>query len=164
MKPADIFFRKTILSDRLWINNFISEHWGAEFVVVRNRKIYPGKLNGFAAFKSTKLVGLVTYKIRKSGCEIVTLNSEVKRKGIGKRLVELVENETRVNNCSSVWLITTNDNLDAVAFYQILGYRLIKVYPGAVDSSRKIKPEIPLVADNGIPIRDELRFFKALSK
>jgi GNAT superfamily N-acetyltransferase len=55
------------------------------------------------------------------------------------------------------WLVTTNDNLDALGFYQRRGWRLAELHPGAVDDARRqLKPEIGLVAANAIPIRDEL--------
>lgn len=59
-----------------------------------------------------------------------------------------------------IWLITTNDNLNALGFYQKRGFRIKAVYPGAVDEARRIKPEIPLAASNGIPIRDEIELEK----
>ena len=34
--------------------------------------------------------------------------------------------------------------------------------PGAVDESRTIKPQIPLVGENGIPLHDEIRLELAL--
>ena len=55
-----------------------------------------------------------------------------------------------------VWLVTTNDNLDALRFYQRRGLRIAAVHPGAVDRSRAVKPTIPLVDAYGIPLRDEL--------
>jgi hypothetical protein len=61
-----------------------------------------------------------------------------------------------------VWLITTNDNLNALRFYQKRGFRLAALYPGAVDESRTIKPQIPLVGENGIPLHDEIRLELAL--
>jgi hypothetical protein len=57
-----------------------------------------------------------------------------------------------------VWLVTSNDNLDAIRFYQRRGLRLVAVHPGAIDQAREIKPAIPLVGHYGIPIRDELEF------
>lgn len=39
-----------------------------------------------------------------------------------------------------------------------LGFGLVAVHEGAVDRSRRVKPEIPLVSDNGTPIRDELEY------
>ena len=40
-------------------------------------------------------------------------------------------------------------------FYQKQGFDLVKVYKNAVESSRAIKPEIPLYGDFNIPIKHE---------
>lgn len=131
---------------------------GSNIVVVHNKSYKPSQLNGYIACKGEEKIGLITYKIQNTECEIVTLNTLVENQGIGKKLVGLVEKEAKENNCKRVWLITTNDNLRAIGFYQKIGYQLINVYPNAVERSRILKPEIPLIANNGIPIRDELEF------
>ena len=46
--------------------------------------------------------------------------------------------------------------MHALGFYQKRGFRLVAVHPGAVNESRKLKPEIPLIGNDGIPIRDEI--------
>jgi len=46
--------------------------------------------------------------------------------------------------------------LNALGFYQKRGFELVAVHRGAVNESRKIKPSIPLVGMNGIPLRDEI--------
>lgn len=38
------------------------------------------------------------------------------------------------------------------------------VYPNAVSLSRKLKPEIPLIGNYGIPIRDEIELELKLKK
>jgi hypothetical protein len=58
--------------------------------------------------------------------------------------------------CHEIRLTTTNDNVDALRFYQRRGFRLAELRPGAVDQSRQRKPEIPRVGDYGIPLRDEI--------
>jgi hypothetical protein len=56
-----------------------------------------------------------------------------------------------------VWLVTTNDNLVALRFYQRRGFRLSALRPGAVDEARRrLKPAIPDAGAFGIPLRDEL--------
>jgi hypothetical protein len=55
-----------------------------------------------------------------------------------------------------LWLITSNDNLNAIRFYQRRGMRLTAVHRGAIDEARQIKPSIPLIGEHGIPIHDEL--------
>jgi hypothetical protein len=52
--------------------------------------------------------------------------------------------------------VTTNDNLGALRFYQRRGLRLVALHVGAVAESRRLKPSIPEVGHDGIPIRDEL--------
>ena len=59
--------------------------------------------------------------------------------------------------------ITTNDNVDALRFYQRRGFVLTALRPGAVDQARRsLKPEIPLVGDHDIPLRDELELERTL--
>jgi hypothetical protein len=56
-----------------------------------------------------------------------------------------------------LWLVTTNDNLDALRFYQRRGFRITEVRLGAVDEARRtLKPGIPAIGASGIPIRDEI--------
>ena len=63
----------------------------------------------------------------------------------------------RPSGARRLWLITTNDNVDALRFYQRRGFRLVRVHAGAVDRSRAaLKPGIPEAGDHGIPLRDEL--------
>ena len=57
-------------------------------------------------------------------------------------------------------LITTNDNLRALQFYQKRGYSLTKIYKDAMDEVRKVKPNVPIIGENGIPLRDELELEK----
>ena len=60
------------------------------------------------------------------------------------------------NQCHRLWLITGNDNTSALRFYQKRGFRLVAVYRNAVDQARRLKPEIPLYGNDGIPITDEI--------
>ena len=70
---------------------------------------------------------------------------------------DAIEALARDAGCTRLWLITTNDNVDALRFYQRRGFRLAKLHPGAVDDSRaRLKPGIPKLGDHGIPLRDEL--------
>jgi len=104
------------------------------------------ELNGFAAFKGKSPVGLLTYRIEGSDCEIVTIDSASEREGIGTALIGAVEERAKAKGCRRLWLITTNDNLNALGFYQRRGFRLTALYPNALEASRKLKPEISMKA------------------
>jgi len=142
--------------DRSWVKEFIEVEWGGSTVVSRGQVHNPSSLPGFIALDSDRPVGLVTFNIDDKSCELVTLNSFKEGMGIGAALVESVVVNAKETGCHRLWLITTNDNTGALRFYQKNGFRLIAVHRDALEESRKLKPTIPLIGLDGIPIRDEL--------
>ncbi len=111
-----------------------------------------------------EMAGAATYRIDgRGGCELMSINATRPHAGVGSRLLEAVERAAREAGCRRVWLITSNDNLNALRFYQRRGYRMAALYPGAIDEARRIKPSIPLVGNDGIEIHDELELAKALA-
>jgi len=86
----------------------------------------------------------------------VTLHAFQPFAGIGTALVQAVRDVAADEGCRRLWLITTNDNLDALRFYQRRDFELVAVHRDLRDTARRLKPSIPLVGDYGIPIRDEL--------
>ncbi len=104
------------------------------------------------------LVGVLSYLIDGDACEVLTLHTAVSGRGVGTALLEAVEAIATANGCHRLWLVTTNDNTDALRFYQRRGFRIVRVDVGAVDRARAtVKPSIPLIGEQGIPIRDEIR-------
>jgi ribosomal protein S18 acetylase RimI-like enzyme len=143
-------------SDGNWVKSFIKSRWGAEIVVAKGRAIRPAELDGLAAFNGKHPIGLLTYDVAGPDCEIVTLDSTTEGEGVGTALINNVREAAKAKGCKRLWLITTNDNLNALGFYQRRGFYLVALYPNALETSRKIKPQISLKGANGIPIRDEL--------
>ncbi len=138
------------------LRQFWKENWGDEFVVAHGVIYYPDHLSGFVAVSGIEWLGAVTYTFSENDCEIVSIDSLYERQGIGTALIEAVIKEVRAKKCRRVFLITTNDNLNALDFYQKRGFELVKIYRGAVNESRKLKPSIPMIGNDGIPLRDEI--------
>jgi GNAT superfamily N-acetyltransferase len=154
---VDFRIRATGERDQQWVRALVAEHWGADFVVVHGTVYRPHELPGLVAEDArARPLGLATYTIRDRACELVTLNSLRERSGVGTALLDAGVGAARAAGCVRLWLITTNDNVQALAFYQKRGMRLVAVNRGAVDRSRRLKPSIPLVGASGIPIRDEI--------
>ncbi|NIS38112.1 GNAT family N-acetyltransferase, partial [Candidatus Saccharibacteria bacterium] len=61
-------------------------------------------------------------------CEVVTINSRIEKKGIGAALINAVKEKAVSKRCSRLWLITTNDNIEAIRFYQKIGFELAAIY------------------------------------
>ena len=76
--------------------------------------------------------------------------------GTGSALVAALVEIARAAGCTRLWLVTTNDNVDALRFYQRRGFHLAQLRAGAVVESRALKPQIPEVGAHGIELRDEL--------
>ncbi len=151
-----VAYRRSTPEDVPQVCEFWREHWADEFVVAHGQVYRPDGVEGFIALDGSQWVGLVTYKILDGECEIVSLDSLREGQGIGTHLIEQVLDEARRAGCARLFLITTNDNLEALGFYQKRGFQLVKVNREALDGSRKIKPAIPLIGMHGIPLRDEI--------
>jgi GNAT superfamily N-acetyltransferase len=163
---SNIAIRPLSSVDKDQISSFVTEHWGANVVVVHDVIYRPSDLPGFIAFRTdteTNWLGLVTYRIHDYQCEIITIDSVFPAIGIGTTLLEAVKHVAIEVGCRRLWLITTNDNLDALRFYQRRGLALVAVYRNAVNRSRELKPEIPEVGAYGIPLRDEIELEMVLS-
>jgi GNAT superfamily N-acetyltransferase len=104
-----------------------------------------------------RLLGVLTYVVDGARCEVLTLHADERRRGVGSALIAAVRDIAAEAGCTTLWLITTNDNVDALRFYQRRGFRLAALHAGSVDVSRaRLKAEIPEVGDHGIPLRDEI--------
>ena len=142
--------------DREEVRRYLRQHWGSHMIITRGRVHNASILPGYVAFHGEDIVGLITYNIEADQCEIVSLNSSIQRVGIGTTLLKAVEMRAVDQNCSRLWLITTNDNQSAQHFYQKRGFKIVAIHHDAIKESRKLKPEIPLFGVDGIPIRDEI--------
>jgi GNAT superfamily N-acetyltransferase len=152
---SGFFIRPLASQDREWVRQFIAEHWGAEFVVAHGRIYSPHELEGFVAVREAKILGLITYSVSNGECEIVTLNSVHPGMGIGTALMEAVQKVALDFRCKRLWLITTNDNLNSLRFYQKRGFVMVAIHRNAIEKSRQLK-NIPLLGADDIPIRDEI--------
>ena len=125
-------------------------------MVTRGNLVYPEELDGFVALEKDEPIGLLTYRISNGELEVVTLDSLAEDRGVGSSLLNAAKELSISNRCRRLWLITTNDNLHALGFYQKWGLQIGARHRNALEQSRKLKPEIPLIGKNGIPLRDEI--------
>ena len=159
-------------SDNGLASRIISESWGSNIIVTRGKVHDASALSGFIAELDGETAGLITYEIKHSGCtdgqlirtvagpecEIVSLDSFIENKGVGSMLIEEVIKVARKRECHRVWLVTTNDNTNAMRFYQKKGFSFASLHIDAIAESRAIKPQIPFSGNDGIPVKDEIEF------
>ena len=144
-------------SDRDAIRGFITEHWHAPHICIRDKLYYPHQAEAFIERRDGKIAALVTYEQQGDAILMITQNSIEPGAGIGASLVLKIIEEARKRKVRRIWLTTTNDNLKSIGFYQRMGFRLVAVHRDAViDGRRSLKPELPEFGVNGLPILDEI--------
>jgi N-acetylglutamate synthase-like GNAT family acetyltransferase/uncharacterized pyridoxamine 5'-phosphate oxidase family protein len=142
--------------DSKWVRQVIIHYWGDTNVVVHGKVYQPQTLPGFVAILKGNRVGLLTYALEEESCEIITITSTKPGIGIGTGLLKAVTQVAREAGCKRLCLMTTNDHLDALRFLQKRGFTLVAIHRGAVDAARQLKPLIPLIGNDQIPLHDEI--------
>ncbi len=143
-------------SYRAWAQQFMADEWGTAQQVSRGVLYNVIDYPGFVALLDGQPSGLVTYTIDDAQCEVLMIHSAVEGVGAGTALMDKVIETAREAGCERVWLITTNDNIPALRWYQMRGFDLVTVHRNALRKSRKLKPDIPKTGLDGIPLRDEI--------
>lgn len=153
---APIQIRTATGDDAEYILATLRRHWIFPTVWSRDVPFHADGLPGFVAWLGGERVGLLTYSPGERECEVITLSSDCENIGIGAALLEAAVSEARRLGCDRAFLTTSNDNLRAIGFYQRRGWRIVAVYPGAIDRSRAREKAIPLIGASGIESHDEL--------
>ena len=160
MPPAIRQYRAA--DDEPWAERFLEAHLGGRRQARRGEVIdvlAPGL--GLVVGDGT---GLLTYRIADGELELTALGAEPRRQGTGTALVAALLASARANGISRIWVVTTNDNLEALAFYQRHGFRITEIRVGAVDEARRtLKPAIPEVGEHGIGVHDEIELATIVS-
>ena len=143
-------------SDRDWVIGLLTSRWRSPNIVTRGVIYDASQLPGFICHVGSERAGLITYHINQGECVIISLDSMREGIGVGTQLIEAVQKLAIESGCRRLWLITTNDNLPALRFYQKRGFCLVAVHREAINASRMLKPEISEIGLFGIPLRDEI--------
>lgn len=145
--------------DTDWIARLLVQRWGSTTIVAHGEAF---DLLTLPALVAEPQRGLATYRLRGDDAELMSLDAVSPGQGIGTLLIGALADLLRDQGISSLWVMTTNDNLAALRFYQRRGFELRQVRPGSVNEARLLKPAIPKIGDHGIPIRDEIDLCRPL--
>jgi septum formation protein len=145
--------REVAAGDRGWLADLLAGEWGLPVVTPSGVYHAPAELAGLVAEVDGERAGALTYREGADGMEVVSLNSLREGWGVGSAL--LAEARRRaLGRGRRLWLVTTNDNLRAIGFYQRRGMDLVALHRDFGDVVRRAKPG--LEAEGGIPFRHAL--------
>jgi DNA-3-methyladenine glycosylase I len=141
------------------------ERWfGGEPIFSPTRHFSLDELSGLKAVHRGETIGVACYTVTGDTCEIVVQVSLHRGKGVGTGLVNAVQTKAEQQRCRRLLVYTTNDNLDALRFYQRRGFEIVAVHRNAMSKIRQVKPQVPLVGANGIPLRDMIELEKPMGR
>ena len=144
--------------DKEWIRTTLKKYWASTEIVIKG-EVYKAEEYKAMIYKHKGIrTGLLIYFFDHVNCKIISLSTDLENKKIGTFLIMKLIDICFQQNCKRIEVITTNDNLKALYFYQKLGFRISGFYMNSItDVSRKLELSIPETAPNGIPIRDEIQ-------
>jgi ribosomal protein S18 acetylase RimI-like enzyme len=146
--------RPSTAGDRRWAEGLLEELMGSARAVRLGEVLEPAGLPGLV---DGERIGLLTYIVDGDQFEVLSLYCRVENAGAGSALLRAAAGLAAERGCRRLWLLTTNDNLHALGFYQRRGLRLSALHAGSLDRDRALKPELPEInPDNRIPMRDLL--------
>ena len=157
-RMPDLVLRDRAPDDEPWAEAMLDREMGGRVQARRGEAHDALSFPGTVAERDGTPVGLLTYRPDQDDWELFLLIALERRCGVGTALVEeLRRRAAAAHRCRRIWLVTTNDNIAALAFYQRNGYRMVAVHRGAADGAREtLKPSIPLMGENGIAVHDEI--------
>ena len=150
--------------DAAWIADGVATAWGSTQVARLGELVDAATLPALVAELGGERAGHLTYAVRGDECEVVTLLALVTGRGVGRALLTGCAELAAARGCCRLWLVTTNDNAAAFAFYQRVGMDLRALHRDDVTRARRLKPAIPLVGAAGVPIRHALEFELELAR
>ena len=151
-----VVVRPATEADHPAVVELLTNSWGSTIAAAHGVAYDTSELPALLAERRGRVAGLLTYTIVGDAFEVVSINAVERGAGVGTALLDAAADVAEAAGAGRLWLVTTNDNLDALRFYQRRGMRIVAINPGGVDESRKLKEGIPLIGDYGIEIRDEI--------
>ena len=148
--------RQVTSQDTPLIESLIISDWGGEPFFIRGTYFYPSRLPGIIAFSGDTVEGYLFYEIQGNECEIIVLKAYKQFQGLGTTLIEQVTQIAKEQGCQRIFLMTTNDNIDALRFYQKRGFHIFKILADTFTETRKAMPHLSYYGRYGIARRDEI--------
>ncbi len=162
MSAAKTTFAIRPITDRAFLEELLRLRWSGGALLLHDKVIAPCDVEALAAYDGDRLAGVATWRVEGNVLYMFTLNNITEQRGVGVSLLAAMMKLAREKEAPLIRVIVTNDNLNALGFYQRRGFRIIAVHPGAVDTIRAMNPNVPMIGHDRIPIRDEIELERVL--
>jgi ribosomal protein S18 acetylase RimI-like enzyme len=168
----ELVIRSLRETERAWAEAALTAELGGRMQARRGELVDVLEGPVLVATRGDRPIGIVSWLVDAAGAipgataevRALVVDADARGHGVGRLLIDAAAAALRESGVRRAWLVTTNDNLAALALYQKAGWQLTALRPGAIDDVRRtIKPAIPEMGEHGIPLRDELELELELS-
>jgi ribosomal protein S18 acetylase RimI-like enzyme len=113
--PRSIVVRELRPDEQSWKSDTLQRDWGSTKVARRGELVDAAEFPAYVAEIDGESVGLAVV-VGGDQLEVLSITSSVRGSGVGRALLERCFADARAAGCTRVWLMTTNDNIAAIAF------------------------------------------------
>ena len=151
--------RRVRPDDREWMADAITASFASTRLVSRGRVHDDASvLDGYVVEIDGRPIGCALWREIEGDAELVVIVTTYRGAGAGGALLDAVVDHARTVGWKRLWLVTTNDNTDAMRLYQRAGWEWVGFHRDSVTDARTLKPELPDAGNHGIEIRHEIEF------
>jgi ribosomal protein S18 acetylase RimI-like enzyme len=145
------------LEDKNILARFLTQKWGHDGVVVMGKVWTSKDLNVISAYDDKdQLLAIAGWVIKGDTLLLASIDSIFERNGVASVLIDAIIAHARSPSAKRVRAVVTNDNFEAMRFYQRRDFRFTALYVNAADAYRAIFQDTPKTGYYGISIRDTL--------
>lgn len=150
------------VDDEAGVAALLDRAGNGSFLMMRGIVYEPAALRAVVAERDGALAGFAPYSLSGNIAFVAVMNNAFGDEDVARALLGTVEALSRRAGRSFLRAITSNDSIELFGIMQQLGYRIVAIWPNAMNLVREVKPRLPAVAENGIPIVDEIELEIAL--
>lgn len=140
------------------LDEMLRLRWSDGTIFVQGKVLHPSDVEAIGAYLDGRLQGIATWRVERGVPYMISMNNVTDRRGVGVALLEAMIAMARESGSPLLRVLISNDNWPAFRFYQKRGFRISAVHTGVVDMIRVMKPSVPELGVDGIPMRDEIEF------
>ncbi len=137
------------------VRALVVQHWGEDALVIAGKAHRTDEMMLKAVINSAdQLGGVAIYRMNGATVLLGAIIVVEGHHGIGTVLFQSVVSDARELKLKKLRASTTNDNVEAMKFYQKRGMRLNALFAGGADAFRAFRPGLHVMGRHGIPCRD----------
>jgi GNAT superfamily N-acetyltransferase len=144
------------ITDQTVVRDTLMKVFTVDHLLVMGRPYPVRELDVIGAYDREELLGLALWTIKGQTALLPAVISLSTRRGVARALIGYVQDLAKKGGAKRLRAMTTNDNLDALRFYQLYGFRLTALFVNALDMLRVLHPSLEKIGFNDIPRRDAI--------